>query len=110
MRYFNELKTFTTDVKVEICADDDDYKELALHSDHVSLPMLLVNGFGFPLAVCFIWHYIQKNLLIPTKPDDVTVDVSIILDDDGRARKLDFRGKAEDFEQIVNQVKRFEDE
>ncbi len=110
MGYFNELKNFTTDVKVEICADDEDFKELSLHSDCVSLPMLLVTMFGFPIAVQFTWYYIQKKLLTPTKLDDVTVDASIVLDEDGKARRLDFHGKAEDFEQIVTQVKRLEDE
>lgn len=110
MKYFKTLQAYTEDVKVEICADDEDFHELALHSDEITLPMLLVTGIGFPTAVNFIWHYINKYILMPRNDKDVNVSVSIIVDENGNAKQIDYSGKAEDFESVIDQMLRLKND
>lgn len=50
------------DIKVDICVQDEEYRELALNSDWLILPEIWVISFVAPIAVNLISEYLKKRL------------------------------------------------
>jgi hypothetical protein len=47
--------------KVEICVEEDDYKEIALHDETLNLGIILLNGFILPIVVNVISEHIKSQ-------------------------------------------------
>jgi hypothetical protein len=48
-------------VNVDICVDDDKYKELALHFDWLIIPLFVVTALAAPTAVNLVSAYLKKR-------------------------------------------------
>lgn len=80
-------------LKVDICADDETYRELALHYDLVDVGMFVASSMAAPLLV----NWIQKHLDRLREPDNTEVTCRVIVQqapDGSRAVQADYRGPA----------------
>lgn len=103
MDFFRYLESINNkEINIDICADDDIYKELILHSDLVNIGLILVNELALPIVVNFIWYYIQNNLLNKNKEQKVKLE--IIVEKNGESKKISYEGDAIVFKETINEI------
>jgi hypothetical protein len=101
-RLFNFLKEGAVAYNVEICVDDDQYLELALHGAAHRLGTIIVTYVAAPLLVGLLTNYVYDELR--AKPQD-TVEASIVVEDhDCRGFSFHFDGNASDFHLLADAV------
>jgi hypothetical protein len=87
---------------VELCANDSEYVEIALHSSVFRLGGFLVTVVVAPLLVNLLSDYISDQL--KAKPTDVVEATIIVEDHECKAFKLSYKGEAQGFGQMADQV------
>jgi hypothetical protein len=87
---------------VEICAADDEYLEIALHSNIFRLSQIVVSYAIAPVVFGLLTNYIYDEL--KAKPKD-TVELSMTIEDDQcKAFKYSFSGQAKDLDLLADKV------
>ena len=86
---------------VDICIEDEDYVERALHSDLISLATFVVTSVLIPVLVNLLSDYIKKVYGRQAEKSDVEVTL-IEVKPDGNARKLSYKGKAADLKKTID--------
>jgi hypothetical protein len=101
---FNFLKKeFPKDVSVDICIEDKDYKEVALHADLVIISTFIVTSVALPVLINVLSSYISKKLF---KPESANVRVAITaVKKDGNAFNIEYEGPAKEFSSISEKTK-----
>ena len=85
----------------EILIEENEYRELALHSDLLAIGAILVKLAVAPLAVNLIAEYIKRRL--GSKKDDSSFEVTIFLSGDNEKTKtLHYKGPVKDFEKTAS--------
>lgn len=98
---FNFMKN-KSDI-IDICIDDEDYKEIALHSDLLIIATFLVSSVVLPVLVNILSDYI-KNKLFSDKSDRA-IKVSIIVQNkQGTSKKITYEGKPENFDNTIKSI------
>lgn len=102
---FNYLKKqLPEDLSIDICIEDKDYKEVALHADLTIISTAIVTAIALPVLVNVLSTYINNKLF---KPESSNVKMSIIvIKDDSNAFKVDYEGPAKDFSKISEKTKK----
>ncbi|MGF6854044.1 hypothetical protein [Paraburkholderia sp. CI3] len=101
-RLFQFLREAAAAYNVEICIDDDQYLELALHGAAHRLGTMLVTYVAGPLLVGLLTNYLYDELR--AKPQD-TVEASIVVQDhECRGFSFHFDGNASDFHLLSDAV------
>lgn len=98
-------KRIPSENKVDICIEDKDYKELALHSVLVMLGGFVVTSICAPILVNILWQYIEKEILTKKEKRNVRVSLTIV-NEDGISKNLTYEGNAEDFSTIKDELKK----
>jgi addiction module HigA family antidote len=95
-----------TGMEVELAIEDADYKELALHSDIVTIADFLVKYLAAPVAVALITAYLKKRL--GGRFSSTQVRASMIVDhskgDTRQAMRISYEGSATAFERSVKEA------
>lgn len=87
---------------VEICASDDEYLEIALHSNFLRLSQIVLSYAVAPIVFGLLTNYIYDEL--KAKPGD-TVELSLIIEDDQcKAFNFSFKGDAKDLTLMADKV------
>lgn len=85
---------------VEICINESDYKELALHSEYLWLGSFIVISILIPIFVNLISAYLQKRL-INNDPNTI-IQINIIIDhgkdSEMKSKKFAFKKPLAEFE------------
>lgn len=90
--------------KVAICAPDNEYYEIALHSRAHRLSNVVVTYIAAPLVVSLMANYIYDEL--KAKPND-TISTSITIEQANcKTSKIEFDGNVKDFQLMIDEVKR----
>jgi hypothetical protein len=87
-QFYDYLLENLKDNNVELCVEEDDYKEVALHDETVNLGLILLTGIVLPVISNLISEYI-KSLRDNKK---VNVKVSFIEKEGDKYRKFDYEG------------------
>ena len=87
---------------VELCATDDEYLEVTLHSSIHRLGTIVVNSLVAPLLVGLLGSYLYDSL--KAKPDDVVEAAVIVEDHECKAFKFTYKGEAKDFQSLIDKV------
>lgn len=88
-------------VKLDIATKDENYIELAQHSDVVNLPTLIVTDAVYPILISLISMYIYDRL----KPDKSIIKSEIIITDKKGTNKLiKYDGPAKEYEVTLSKV------
>lgn len=87
---------------VEICANDDEYLEIALHSATFRISKIFINVVAAPLVVGLLTNYIYDEL--KAKPTDA-VELSIVIEDhDCKSFEFKYKGEAKDLNQLSDKI------
>lgn len=94
--------TLADQMVVEICANDDEYLEIALHSNFLRLSRIVVSYVVAPVVLGLMTNYIYDEL--KAKPGD-TVELSLTVEDEQcKAFNFSFTGDAKDLTLIADKV------
>lgn len=89
-------------MSIEICANDDEYLEISLHSASFRLSGIIVSYVLAPMLVNLLSNYIYDEL--KAKPTD-SVEVTLIVEDhECRNFKFAFKGEAKHFGVLADKV------
>ena len=98
-RYLQQKSSNT--VKLDIATKDEDYVELAQHSDLVNLPTIIVTGATLPIIIGLITNYIYDKL----KSDNSTViSEIIIINERGDNKLIKYNGPANEYENTISKI------
>lgn len=92
-------------LKVDICADDASYRELALHFDLVNLGQFVVELIGAPLFVVWLQEHLDQRVNV----EQVEVKCSVTVQqnpDGGRAFRMDYSGPASELRDTIEPMLR----
>lgn len=88
-------------VILDIATKDEDYVELAQHSDLVNLPTIIVTGAILPIIIGLITNYIYDKL----KYDNSTViSEIIIINERGDNKLIKYNGPANEYENTISKI------
>lgn len=88
-------------VKLDIATKDENYIELAQHSDVVNLPTLIVTDAVYSILISLISMYIYDRL----KPDKSIIKSEIIITDKKGTNKLiKYDGPAKEYEVTLSKI------
>ena len=100
--FFNQLREkLPHDLGVEIAINDDDYKEVALHSALLIIGSVVVASVtlvGLPVLVNVVSEYINRRLYSDKDKMDARVRWELTVVDGSRAVKISYEGPAIEFQ------------
>lgn len=82
--------TSPSQIKLDIATKDEDYLELAQHSDLVTLPTIILTSFAFPIITGLIVAYISSKM----NTENTIIKSNIIIQEDGKSKLLNYDGPA----------------
>lgn len=92
---------FSADIIADIAISDDDYTEIALHADEITLPTLIVQYGVLPIITGIVANFITTKLM--SRKEKTNLKIQIYVErKSGDVLKLDFSGPAKDFQEIVS--------
>ena len=97
-------KSLPKENKIDICIEDDDYKELALHADLIVLGVFIVTNVVLPTLVNILSEYLKKKIIGNDTEQKVKVSLTAI-DSVGTSKKLTYEGPPEKLGLIIEQLK-----
>lgn len=87
----------------EIALSDDDYSELELHADLVTLATMVIESGIFPLVVDIVSNYINQKILLRNSESKIKVNIKIVKDES--SIDVTYEGDADKFKQTIESVK-----
>jgi hypothetical protein len=104
-QFFQFLKnTKNTDIRADICIDDEGYKELALHADLVTLPSLITTLIAAPALSTLIAEYIKHRFGIKGNKSNMQLTMTIHDEHTDRAIKIHYDGPAAEYKFTMNAI------
>lgn len=89
-------------LKVEICADDENFNKLELHADVIIIGTFILQKIVLPLLATVIVNYLKSKLAMANKSaKDTNTQVKLIVEEDGKAKKITYEGSVENFEKTM---------
>lgn len=103
IKLLNFLQTeLSGQLTVEICANDEEYLEIALHSATFRISKIFTNVVVAPLVIGLLTNYIYDEL--KAKSTDA-VELSIVIEDhDCKSLEFKYKGEAKDLNQLSDKV------
>jgi hypothetical protein len=95
-------------LNIEICIDDEQYVELALHGDLRRLGIFVVKKVILPIFISVLAAYIANKVLKTDETNKVKLEIVVV--DSTKAKKINFEGSAKDFIELSNDIKNFWDD
>lgn len=96
--YLNE-----NNIKADIYATDEEYKEIALYSSEIWLGTFLLKNFVIPVFTGLLSTYIYSKL--KAKPKD-SISLTLIAEKkDGETRTIEYKGKVENLDKVIKSLK-----
>ncbi|MED4785394.1 hypothetical protein P9654_12150 [Bacillus atrophaeus] len=108
MQFYKHIKEFDDNNLIsEICISDEEYSELELHADVVSIANMIIEIAILPIAVGLITNYLDRK--IQRRKTDLKIKVNMIVVDGEKSKSISYEGDADKFEQTIkaaeNQLK-----
>lgn len=96
---------FENELLVDICTSDEKYQKLELHADVINLPLLIVQWMILPTLTSMIASYLYDKIKKNNKsPKDVNANVEIIVEKQGKSKKVSYKGSIENFESAMKTI------
>lgn len=106
--FANYLRASGNDaLKFGICIEENDFKELHLHSNELTLPEIIVFYLLAPTLTSFIASFLVSRL--GSNLPKTTLRANITITDGDRSVKLSYDGNAADFDEVVGNTIRLVD-
>lgn len=102
LHYFKRLES--NEILVEVCAEDEDYTELSLHSDLIRLGSFVVQNVVLPLFLNLLSNYVYDK--VKSRPGESWIDVEVTaINRFGDSKAVKFKGPVTTFKaEIVESV------
>jgi hypothetical protein len=101
---FSELKSHVDNgVVPEICIEDKDYRELALHSDLLIIGTFIVTTFAAPTFVNIVSEWVNNRLGFKKESTNVKIELTVAKSD-GTAGRILYEGPAKEFATTVGEA------
>lgn len=88
LEFYEYLCEVFEENKVEICIEDDDYKEMVLHDEIFNLGLMFINGILFPVIASAIFDYVKAK----RGERKVDVKVTFIEKEDNKYKEFRYEG------------------
>jgi len=89
-------------VNVNVCIADDDYKEIALHSDLIIIGGIIVSAVVLPVFVNLLSEYLKRKLF--KSPNSKIRIVLTVVDSTSGAKQFEYEGPADSFGKAVSEI------
>ena len=89
--------TSPSQIKLDIATKDEDYLELAQHSDLVTLPTIILTSFAFPIITGLIVAYISSKM----NTENTIIKSDIIIQEDGNSKLFNYDGPAKYYDDAL---------
>ncbi len=94
-------KKSSSQVKLDIATKDEDYAEVAQHSDLINLPTIIVTVVILPIIIGLITNYIYDKL----KSDNSRVKCEIIIiNESGDNKLIKYNGPANEYKNTISKL------
>lgn len=90
------------DLVIDACVEDDDYKELSLHSDILIIAGLVVSHVVVPLAVNLVSDYISDWLKNRKNDSAVKAKLTVTFEQNRRSIEIEYYGAAEEYSKAIH--------
>lgn len=102
--FFNFLKkNLPSEYSVNICIEEDEYKELAYHSELAILAGLVVSYVALPILINLLTDYISSKILRPKEKNNIKLSLTIVYPD-RTSKNLEYEGDANKFLEIMRDI------
>ena len=108
MEFYNFMKKFdSNDLIGDICISDEDYAELELHAELITLASMIVKMAVLPLAINLVSNYLDRKIQERNHKTDLKVKVNITVVDGDKSKSISYEGDANKFEETLQSTKEF---
>jgi len=103
--YFTE-KAKQHNINVEICSADEDFKELELHSECITIATILIHAGAFDMAINILSAYLYEKLsrYLANKRANINTKVNIIVEKRGQSKIVKYDGAIENFDSAMKSI------
>ncbi len=105
--FYNYLKEKTKDnnVIIDVCIDDENYKELEMHDAVVILSSIILQEPFYSIIVNVISNYIYDLMKVKGEKT-LTIKTDILVEKNGETKKIHYDGPAEEFDKTMKSIKK----
>lgn len=104
MHFYNFIKEYENEELIgEICISDEDFVELELHADLISIADMVVNSGVLPIVIGLVTNYIDRKLQGHNTEAKVKVNITEV--DGSKSTNLYYEGDADKFEETLKAYK-----
>ena len=96
--FLNFLKEHAPETRIEICAADDDYREVLRHADILYLANVVLEHVALPVLIHLVMKYVEHRRAHRKELPHVHMNVTIHDAKTDRAVTLDYEGASTAFE------------
>lgn len=106
MEFYKFVNNFdSNELRGDICISDNDYAELELHTDLITLATMIVTMGILPVTVNLISSYLDRKIQERGNKNDLKVKVNIIVVDENKSTNISYEGDANKFEETLKSIK-----
>ncbi|MFI3214855.1 MAG: hypothetical protein R3Y24_16200 [Eubacteriales bacterium] len=92
-------------IKTEICIDDENFKKIELHADIVYVATIIIQYAVLPIVTSMVAAYLYDKVKSMNKErKDTNADIHIIVEKNGKSKKIDYQGNVDNFEKAMKTV------
>jgi len=95
---------------IDICIEEKDYKELALHYDLINIATFIVSSVALPIFINILSSYIDEKIKNVNDNDRAIRVKFIVQKKSGDSIKVSYEGKPEYFRDIIESIKEIKEE
>lgn len=92
----------------DICISDEDYIELELHADLITLASIIVTSGVLPIALNLISSYLDRKIQERGNKNDLKVKVCITVVNESKSKSISYEGDASKFKATLESAKEFD--
>lgn len=106
MKFYKFIKDYDDNKLIgDICISDENYVELELHADLITLANMVVDIAVLPIAVGLITNYLDRK--IQGRKTDLKVKVNMTVVDGDKSKSISYEGDADKFEETIKAANNF---
>ncbi|MFP3356274.1 hypothetical protein R0K17_02835 [Planococcus sp. SIMBA_143] len=106
MEFYNFVNSFDSNNLIgDICISDEDYAELELHTDLITLATIIITSGILPVTINLISSYLDRKIQERGNKNDLKVKVNITVVDEGKSTSISYEGDADKFEKTLKSAK-----
>lgn len=91
-----------TEVIFDICASDEQFQELELHANLITIPTIILTTTIWPIVTGLITNYLFEKM--KSRRTGLKVKVNLLIESNGKSKKISYEGDADKFESTIKAI------